>query len=89
MFLTQDRIDMTLGDIRKIRFEINKYMKNSMKKLEFLPQAVSIRGVHIAVSKSNPKHAEIISKFNEALESIKKDGTYDAIIKKHDNHSVF
>lgn len=89
LFLTQDRIDMTLGDIRKIRFEINKYMKNSMKKLEFLPQALSIRGVHIAVSKSNPKHAEIISKFNEALESIKKDGTYDAIIKKHDNHSVF
>ncbi len=88
LFLTQDRIDMTLGDIRKVRFEINKYMKSSMKKLEFLPKALISRGVHIAVSKSNPKHAEIIAKFNKALDSIKKDGTYDAIIKKHDKSSL-
>lgn len=89
LFLTQNRIDMTLGDIRKVRFEINKYMKSSMKKLEFLPKALVTKGVHIAVSKSNPRHAEIITNFNKALESMKSDGTYDAILKKHDKSSQF
>jgi len=84
LFLTQENIDMTLGDVRKIRYEINKYMKSSMKDMEILPQTLSKRGTHIAVSKSNPAHAEIIVKFNKALESMRSDGTYDAIIKKHD-----
>ncbi len=87
LFLTQENIDMTLGDVRKIRYEINKYMKRSMKNLETLPQALSKRGTHIAVSKSNPAHAEIIVKFNKALAAMKRDGTYDAIIKKHDKPS--
>ena len=88
LFLTQEKIDMTLGDIRKIRYEINKYMKSSMTKLEILPQALIKRGAHIAVSKSNPDHIDIIDKFNKALESMKRDGTYDAIIKKHDKQSL-
>ena len=79
---------MTLGDIRKIRYEINKYMKSSVKKLEILPQALIKRGAHIAVSKANPDHAEIIVKFNKALESMKNDGTYDAIIKKHERPAL-
>ncbi|MCK5479027.1 MAG: transporter substrate-binding domain-containing protein [Methylococcales bacterium] len=88
LFLTQGHIDMTLGDIRKIRYEMNKFMKSSMKNLEILPKALIKRGVHIAVSKSNPHHAEIISKFNKALESMKSDGTYNAILKKHDKPSL-
>ena len=88
LFLTQENIDMTLGDVRKIRYEINKYMKSSMTKLEILPQALIKRGAHIAVSKSNPDHIEIIGKFNQALELMKRDGTYDAIIKKHDKQSL-
>lgn len=88
LLLTQERIDMTLGDERKIRHEINKFMRRSMDKLEILPQSLIEQGVHIAVSKTNPKHAEIISKFNKALKSMKSDGTYDAIIKKHDKLSA-
>jgi len=88
LFLTQENIDMTLGDVRKIRYEINKYMKSSMTELEVLPQALNKRGVHIAVSKINPAHTEIIAKFNKALKSMKNDGTYDAIINKHDIYKL-
>ncbi|NOR71863.1 MAG: transporter substrate-binding domain-containing protein [Methylomarinum sp.] len=88
LFLTQENIDMTLGDIRKIRYEVNTHMKSSVKKLEILPQALIKRGAHIAVSKANPDHAEIIVKFNKALESMKNDGTYDAIIKKHERPAL-
>ncbi|MCK5354368.1 MAG: transporter substrate-binding domain-containing protein [Methyloprofundus sp.] len=84
LFLTQEKIDMTIGDVRKIRYEINKYMKTNMKDLEFLPNSLIKRGVHIAVSKSNPKHKEILTKFNKALKTMKSDGTYQSILKKHD-----
>ncbi len=85
LFLTQDKIDMTLGDTRKIRYEINKYMKSSMKDLEFLPNVLIKRGVHIAVSKSNPNQKEIIAKFNKVLIAMKSDGTYDDILKKYND----
>jgi polar amino acid transport system substrate-binding protein len=55
-----------------------------MKDLEFLPNPLIKRGVHIAVSKSNPRHKEIIAKFNKALEAMKNDGTYESILKKHE-----
>jgi len=88
LFLTQGRIDITLGDSRKIHYAIKKYMESSMKDLKILPKALIKRSVHIAVSKSNPHHAEIIKKFNKALKSMKKDGTYAAIMKKHETQSV-
>ena len=84
IFLKQNKVDITLADIRKIHYEINTYMKGSESTLEVLPQTLSIKSVHIAVSRSNPKHAEIISQFNTALAAMKKDGTYTAILKKHD-----
>ncbi len=56
--------------------------------MKILPQTLIKRGVHIAVSKSNPAHAEIIAKFNQALKAMKRDGTYDAIINKHDKASL-
>ena len=84
LFLTQEKIDMTVGDVRKIRYEINKFMKTNMKDLEFLPNSLIKRGVHIAVSKSNPKHKEILTNFNKALKAMKNDGTYQSILKKHE-----
>jgi len=83
IFLNESKVDITLGDIRKIHYEINSYMRSNTN-LRILPQALAKKGVHIAVSRSNPKHIEIINSFNQALQSIKEDGTYDAILKKHD-----
>lgn len=76
-------IDLTLGDTRKIRYLLNEYMKGSIEKLEMLPNPLIRRGTHIAVSRTNPKHEEIISRFNKALQEMKADGTYDRIVEKH------
>jgi polar amino acid transport system substrate-binding protein len=80
LLLTQDKIDLTLGDERKILFELNHYMKSSIKNLEFLPKPLISQGAHIAVSKSNPKHKEIIESFNKALAAMQADGSYNKII---------
>ena len=84
LLLTQDRVDLTLADERKIRFELNQYMKSSIKDLEFLPKPLISQGTHIAVSKSNPKHKEIIERVNKALAAMKADGSYASIIAAHD-----
>jgi len=81
--LALGEIDLTLGDARKIRYLLNEYMKESMEKLEMLPKPLIRRGTHIAVTRSNPKHEEIISGFNKALQAMKADGSYDRIIEKH------
>jgi len=83
IFLNENKVDITLGDIRKINYEIDTYMRSN-DNLQILPQTLATKSVHIAVSRSNPKHTEIINAFNLALQSIKEDGTYDAILKKHD-----
>jgi len=82
IFLNESKVDITLGDIRKINYEINTYM-HSTDNLQILPQALATKSVHIAVSRSNPNHTEIINTFNLGLQKIKADGTYDAILKKH------
>jgi len=83
IFLNENKIDITLGDMRKINYEINTYMRSN-DNLQILPLALAIKSVHIAVSRSNPSHTDIINAFNLGLQNIKEDGTYDAILKKHD-----
>ncbi len=83
--LALGEIDLTLGDARKIHYLLNEYMRGSIGKLELLPPPLIRRGTHIAVSKTNPKHEEIINGFNKALEAMKADGTYNHIIEKHAN----
>ena len=81
--LTQGRIDLTLDDELVLQYEINQYMPNSKKDLEFLPKPLAVRGIHIGVSRENPDHAKIVAAFNKAIKEMKKDGSFDAIVAKH------
>lgn len=84
--LTQNRIDLTLDDELVLRYEINRYMPNSMAHLELLPKPLAVRGVHIGVSRENPDHAKIVADFDKAIAEMKKDGSYDKIVKKHEEY---
>ena len=44
---------------------------------------LAVRGIHIGVSRENPKHEKIAADFNKAIADMKKDGTYDLIVSKH------
>lgn len=82
--LTQGEIDLTLGDERAIRYEINHYMRGYAPQLEFLSKPLSQRSLHIAVSKQNPNAKRIVADFNQAIAKMIKDGSFDAIVKKYD-----
>ena len=83
--LGQDRVDLAVGDVRKINYELKNFMPHNIGKFEFIPKSLIRRGTHIAVSRSNPKHEEIVNRFNKALQEMQTDGTYDSIVKKHDS----
>lgn len=82
--LSLGEIDMTLGEERKIRYELNEFMKGSVQDLEILPVPLVVRGAHIAVSRTNPRHKEIIDGFNKAIREMKADGSYGRIIAGFD-----
>ena len=84
LLLKQGIIDLTLGEQRKIRHELNKYMKNQSSEMTILPKTLVRKGAHIAISKNNPRHKEIIDGFNKALKAMKADGSYDRIINKYE-----
>ncbi len=82
--LGQDRVDLAVGEQRKINYELKNFMPHNIKHFEFIPKSLIRRGTHIAVSRSNPKHEEIITRFDKAMKEMQADGTYDSIVKKHD-----
>jgi polar amino acid transport system substrate-binding protein len=82
--LTKGEIDLTLGDERALRYEINHYMRGYAPQLEFLSKPLSQRSLHVAVSKQNPNAKKIIADFNQAIAKMTKDGSLDAIVKKYD-----
>lgn len=84
--LTQGRIDLTLDDERVLRYEINRYMPNSMDDIVFLDKPLAVRGIHIGVSRENPEHAKIVAAFNKAIAEMKQDGSFDAIVARHNEY---
>ncbi len=76
-------LDLTLDDERVLNYEIKHNISLNTEKLIFLPKSVSKNGLHIAVSRQNPKHKEIVQAFDKAILEMKKDGTYERILKLH------
>jgi len=81
--LVKGHYDLVIGDLNAINYVLLTFLPTESKNLEILPQSVGLSKLYVAVSKVNPKHAEIIKAFNEALRSMQQDGTYQTIIDSH------
>ncbi|MEN8260497.1 MAG: transporter substrate-binding domain-containing protein [Pseudomonadota bacterium] len=81
--LKQGTLDLTVGDVRSLRYDMTQFMPGSVELFEFLDKPLARRGLRIAVSKSNPKGAKIIADFNQSLAVMKADGSYQAILRRH------
>jgi polar amino acid transport system substrate-binding protein len=86
MKLKQGRIDATLGDVRVLKHQINQYMPDFMPSYEILERPLTVSGIHIAVSRANPKYKTIVANFNKALKAMIKDGSYHKIVKKYNDY---
>lgn len=59
-----------------------EHTKNVADHLEIMPTLIE-RGLHVTISKKNTEHKLISEAFNKSLTQMKKDGRYQAILKKH------
>ncbi len=81
--LLKGRYDLVICDLNAINYVLLKFLPTESKNLEILPKSVGMSKLYVAVAKVNPKHKSIIKDFNEALRSMKQDGTYQSIIDQH------
>lgn len=58
-------------------------MQNIADHLEVIPTPLIERSLHITASKQNSNHGQIISAFNQSLQDMKSDGSYNALLKRH------
>jgi polar amino acid transport system substrate-binding protein len=71
-------IDLVVADGRVALNEANQIQ--AAENITIIRQPLSTRGLRIAVSKSRADHSEIIAKFDQAIASMKDDGTFNTIL---------
>lgn len=81
--LAADRVKLTLEDEYVARYYLARESPRVRNAVEFVPNSLSENGLHILVSLKNPEHAQIVAKFDQAIEAMKADGSYDRLLRQH------
>jgi polar amino acid transport system substrate-binding protein len=82
--LLNGRVHFVIGDKRTVIFQLNEYLKGQIHKFSVVDIDLEGRQRHVAASRAMKGNTEMIKAFNKALAETRKDGSYDAIIKKWD-----
>ena len=76
------KIDVTLDDARVVRWQIDNFLANGRKRLALLDPPYRTRKLFVAIHRTVPDHARLLSDFNRGLASMKNDGTYRKILEQ-------
>lgn len=82
--LLNGKVHFVIGDKRTVIFQLDEFMKDKKHKFEVVDIQLPKRQRHVAVGRTVKGHEDIVKAFNRALAETRKDGSYDAIIKKWD-----
>ena len=77
------RIDLTVDDEITTKMVMTKENPGQLASISFCKNILSKNDVFIVCGRNNPRSGEIIKAFNAGLKIIKKNGTYDKIVKKY------
>ncbi len=81
--LVAGELDLVLADERVALYELSVNVPDGIRKTLILPEVWSSRGLRMGVSRQRPDHAEIVTRFDAAIEAMKADGTYAWILATH------
>jgi polar amino acid transport system substrate-binding protein len=82
--LLNGKVDFVIGDQRTMSQQLHEFLGQQANKFEVLPIRLTGRDRHLAASREVPGHEELVAAFNRALAETRKDGSYQAILKKWD-----
>ncbi|MFK7942907.1 MAG: substrate-binding periplasmic protein, partial [Paracoccaceae bacterium] len=77
------RADLTLDSEHVVGHAINVEDPELSDLVEMIPGVLARREVHMAVVRTRPDHARIVSDFNAALQEMRNDGSLAAIMRSH------
>ncbi|WXL25323.1 transporter substrate-binding domain-containing protein [Ectopseudomonas mendocina] len=77
------RVELAVEDEIVVRYHLNRSLADIKEDLQFLSRPLSENGLHILVSLKHPQHRQIAQQFDEAIAAMKRDGSYERILKRH------
>lgn len=77
------RVQLTLEDELVARYHLGRELSGLRDEIEFLSPPLSENGLHILVRRSHPRHREIASRFDRAIQAMHEDGSYAATFRRH------
>ncbi|WP_419904899.1 substrate-binding periplasmic protein [Kiloniella sp.] len=80
--LKNDRVDAALADELVARYTSNRLFSNETL-FDYSTEALEIKNLFIAISRKTKNYRKILFLFDQALDEMKIDGTYDDLLKKH------
>ncbi|MCG7499439.1 transporter substrate-binding domain-containing protein [Vibrio sp. Of7-15] len=81
--LLTGRIDLLIGTEEVVYMSLKKHFPQEINSLTPLKMNDDIRAIYLLISKKAENSKQLVQDFNQGLERIINDGTFDAIIKKH------
>ncbi len=81
--LLKERVDLIVVDKFVGFYLLNKYLPHMLGQIEFMSPPLQDKKLYICMSKKTEKVNEKVKAFNKGLKEIKKDGTFDRIMAKH------
>lgn len=82
--LARNRVDIISISSEVFKYELaQNNLSGTLSQYVFLEPLLSKSGLRLMMRKSHINHEKVISEFNSTLEFMKKDGSYQRILKKH------
>jgi polar amino acid transport system substrate-binding protein len=77
------RVDLTLGDEFVAKYAMNKNMPDRADQVAYTEGALSEKDLHVTFSRKLDNVDNLVKNFNQELEAMREDGTYDDILERH------
>jgi polar amino acid transport system substrate-binding protein len=84
----QGRADLTPMDHAEAKVYLSALNPEESALLDFVEKPLGEHLVYVMVPRNLENHKEIIRKFNQGMAELRRDGTYDRILKKYDMYRL-
>ena len=81
--LVAGRIDLVIVDRLVAAYTIKQNNGLSALDMETLANPLNLKNLHIIIRRTKPGHEKIIADFNQSLQKMHSDGTYQEILDRH------
>lgn len=81
--LVRDRVDLVVGDINVINYELKKNAPQHVSLVNYVDKPVAVSPLYLTISKKHPEHKRLINIFNSTYKKLQADGTVDTIKLLH------